>query len=417
MSIEILTCPWVGEAGKPGVLPAGEVATTPSYTLELTEPRELDFFRALFTELPKNLYPRETCPQDTKAERALLTGTHPLSTDFSIRAYVAVEGPGETTDRTEKPALTSLQRVGANLGLIKVGKPLARCILTYYPDDPKAYVGLFECVEDLTACAAVLAAAEAQAKADGKEALVGPMDASIWVGYRFKTSNFEEIFTGEPNNLPYYTEFWEQCGFTVSEKYYSNYLRGPRPEDPSEKWEKRLQRALDKGYTITTPTFQTFPAVLKEIYAMLIRLYAKFPGFKFVTEEQFVSLFSSLRYVLDYDCVLLGYKDGELAGFFVCVPNYGPLLNGDISVRDLPAILKIRRDCKEYVILYIGADRKHLGLGGAFAQKIREIGEAKGAGSIAALIHEGNSSGVFFRELKTHEATYVLLEKQLIEKE
>ena len=111
--------------------------------------------------------------------------------------------------------------------------------------------------------------------------------------------------------------------------------------------------------------------------------------------------------------MLLGYKDGALAGFFVCVPNYGWMVDGDIALRDLPAILKVRNDCKEYVILYIGVDRKHLGLGGAFAQTIREIGQNKGAGSIAALIHEGNSSGVFFRELTTHSARYVLLEKPL----
>ena len=88
-------------------------------------------------------------------------------------------------------------------------------------------------------------------------------------------------------------------------------------------------------------------------------------------------------------------------------------MDGDLSLRDLPAILRIRRNCKEYVILYIGVDRKHLGLGGAFAQTIRQIGQNKGAGSIAALIHEGNGSGVFFRELTTHTARYVLLEKAL----
>ena len=199
----------------------------------------------------------------------------------------------------------------------------------------------------------------------------------------------------------------------MSERYYSNYLRCPTADDPSEKWERRLQRALDRGYEIRPLTRAGFDGALREIYRMLIRLYSGFPAFKFISEEQFLALYGSLKYVIDYDCVLLGYKDDELAGFFVCLPNYGRLVDGDISLRDLPAILKIRRDCKEYVILYIGVDRRHLGLGGAFAQTIREIGQKKGAGSIAALIHEGNTSGVFFRELTTHTARYVLLEKPL----
>ncbi|MEE3374197.1 MAG: hypothetical protein VZR25_03490 [Acutalibacteraceae bacterium] len=347
---------------------------------------ERDVFLKGFLALPKALYPRERRTQDTKAERAILNGTHPLSGEFTVRAYLAVDD-------------------GAS--------PQGRCVLTYYPDDPAAYVGFFECVEDLDVCRALLSAAEAQARADGKEKLVGPLNASFWIGYRFKVENFDEHFTGEPDNLPYYADFWEACGFTVSERYYSNYLRSPTPEDPSEKWEKRLQRALDKGYEIRSLERGKFDEALRDIYRMLVRLYAKFPAFKLISEEQFTALFGSLKYVVDYECVLLGYKDGELAGFFVCVPNYGTLVDGDLSLRDLPAILRIRRNCKEYVILYIGVDRKHLGLGGAFAQTIRQIGQNKGAGSIAALIHEGNSSGVFFRELTTHTARYVLLEKAL----
>ena len=347
---------------------------------------ERDVFLKGFLALPKALYPRERRTQDTKAERAILNGTHPLSGEFTVRAYLAVDD-------------------GAS--------PQGRCVLTYYPDDPAAYVGFFECVEDLDVCRALLSAAEAQARADGKEKLVGPLNASFWIGYRFKVENFDEHFTGEPDNLPYYADFWEACGFTVSERYYSNYLRSPTPEDPSEKWEKRLQRALDKGYEIRSLERGKFDEALRDIYRMLVRLYAKFPAFKLISEEQFTALFGSLKFVVDYECVLLGYKDGELAGFFVCVPNYGTLVDGDLSLRNLPAILRIRRNCKEYVILYIGVDRKHLGLGGAFAQTIREIGQNKGAGSIAALIHEGNSSGVFFRELTTHTARYVLLEKAL----
>lgn len=347
---------------------------------------ERDVFLKGFLALPKTLYPRERRTQDTKAEKAILNGTHPLSGEFTVRAYLAVDD-------------------GAS--------PQGRCVLTYYPDDPAAYVGFFECVEDLDVCRALLSAAEAQARADGKEKLVGPLNASFWIGYRFKVENFDEHFTGEPDNLPYYADFWEACGFTVSERYYSNYLRSPTPEDPSEKWEKRLQRALDKGYEIRSLERGKFDEALRDIYRMLVCLYAKFPAFKLISEEQFTALFGSLKYVVDYECVLLGYKDGELAGFFVCVPNYGTLVDGDLSLRDLPAILRIRRNCKEYVILYIGVDRKHLGLGGAFAQTIRQIGQNKGAGSIAALIHEGNSSGVFFRELTTHTARYVLLEKAL----
>ena len=51
-------------------------------------------FDRMFLALPKDLYPRETCTQDTKAERAILDGTHPLSGEFTVRAYLAVDDTG-----------------------------------------------------------------------------------------------------------------------------------------------------------------------------------------------------------------------------------------------------------------------------------------------------------------------------------
>ena len=164
--------------------------------LDRTTASDRAAFDRMFLALPKALYPREKRTQDTKGERAILQGTHPLSSEFTVRAYLAVDDAGTS--------------------------PKGRCVLTYYDDDPAAYVGFFECVEDLDVCRALLTAAEEQARADGKEKLTGPLDASFWIGYRFKTENFDEHFTGEPDNLPYYPDFWEACGFTVAEQYYSN---------------------------------------------------------------------------------------------------------------------------------------------------------------------------------------------------
>lgn len=367
-------------------------AGNPDVSYEVLTLPDRDRLEPYFLKLPKLLYAPEHRTQDTKAERALLRGTHPLSPDITCIPFVLV------TPSAANPAKR---------------EPLARCMLTYYPDDPAAYLGFFECAPNQSACRTLLAAAEERARADGKTKLVGPMNASFWVGYRFKTCNFNEHFTAEPNNLDYYESYWEDYGFRVTERYFSDYHRAVTPSDPAGIWKKRLKRMLDRGYEIRTPTFSSFPDDLRDIYHMIVRLYASFPAFKPISEEQFVALYSSLRYVLDYESVLLGYKDGKLAGFFICVPNYGTLVTGDIRMRDLPKILRIRNGCKEYVVLYLGADPEHRGLGGAFAETSRATGERKQSSSIAALIHEGNSSSVFFRELTTHTARYVLMEKEL----
>ena len=162
------------------------------------------FLRAKFLAFPERLYPSERLTQDKKTERQILLGEHPLSVDFAVYPFLAL-------DENDEPA--------------------ARCLLTLYPGDENGYVGFFESEDAPDAAQLVLDAAAEKAKLFGRSRLVGPYNASFWLGYRFKTSNFFETFTGEPQNRPFYPRLWEQCGFTVTDHYFSNHMRVPTDAD------------------------------------------------------------------------------------------------------------------------------------------------------------------------------------------
>lgn len=340
--------------------------------------------KRLFLSLPKKLYQRKECTQDIEAEKSLLNGTHPLSKQVEIYPYIYVNH----------------------------NKVVCRCVMTYYKEDDNAYIGFFESLDDFACASAMIKTVSKKAKADGKAALVGPYDVSFWIRYRFKCDHFDSVYTCEPYNKCYYPQMWERMGFQVTDRYYSNQIRVPRKSDQSEKYKLRLQRFLQNGYIIKSPAESNFLQCLEEIYELLTKLYRSFPGYKEITKKQFMELYTPLKKILDYSMVKLVYKDEKLVAFFVSIPNYGNAIY-HLDFWNLLKILRIKRKPKEYVLLYMGVDEKHLGIGSALSQLIKEELQEKQATSIGALIHEGKVSGNYYRALYTDQYQYVLYRKDL----
>lgn len=340
--------------------------------------------KQLFLSLPKKLYKRRELTQDPEVEKSILDRTHPLSAEAELYPYIYVQD----------------------------NEVVCRCILTYYKGDTNAYVGFFESAKAFECAAAMLETVEEKAKADGKQALIGPYDVSFWIGYRFKCDHFDTMYTCEPYNKSYYPDMWEKLGFRVTDIYYSNQVRIPRKEDQNEKCKRRLEKFLREGYVIQSPEKKDFRKCLEEIYVLLIRLYRTFPGFKEITREQFAELYSPLEQVLDFSMVKLVYKDQKLAAFFISIPNYRNAVY-QLDFRNILRILRVKRKPKEYVLLYMGVDDKHLGLGSALAQIIKEELQVKKSSAIGALIHKGKVSDTYYKSLYTDRYQYALYKKQL----
>ena len=331
------------------------------------------FLRRAFLAFPKGLYPPERQTQDAKTEKQILLGTHPLSVDFAAYPFLAL-------DENNQPA--------------------ARCLLTLCPGDENGYVGFFESEDAPDAAALVLNAAADKARLFGRSRLVGPYNASNWLGYRFKTSNFRESFTGEPNNKAFYPRLWEQCGFVVTDHYFSNHMRVQ-----ADTGLRQLKAFREAGYDFRTITFRTFDTCLEEICALMHALYGARPGFQYITEEQFVALFSPLRYVLDHEMVKLVYKDDKLAAFVICVPNCGARAAGLRSIRRAPT---------EYAISCVGVSPEHAGLADALSELLEHDLRCRNCTSVTPLMRDGSASGAFFQMPKTSRTDYVLMARELI---
>lgn len=343
--------------------------------------------KRLFLKLPSKLYNKKMNPQDIKLEKQILDKKHILSTYFDILPFIIVD---------EKNRIIS------------------RCILTYYPNDDNAYVGFFESFYDIEASSLLLKAVTEKAKKDGKNKLIGPLDASFWIKYRFKTNNFETIYTAEPYCKEYYTSFWEKFGFSISDTYFSNKFYIPKKDDDSMRCRKRLEMIKEKNYYIKKLTNKNFNESLEDIYNLIMKCYSKFPLYKKIEKQHFIEMFKNLKYVLEFDMVKLVYKNEELAGFFIAIPNYYNLTNKKISLLSLVKILKIKNNPKEYVLLYMGIGKTHQGLGSAMAEMMKQELVERKCKAIGALMHEGKVTNNYYKEKTSDRYKYVLLEKKIL---
>ena len=106
-----------------------------------------------FLALPGKLYQKNELTQDYDTEYKLLHEKHILSKYFNITPFVVIDKNSQM--------------------------PVARCLLTYYPEDDVAYFGFFECIGQQEIAEQLLDTVSKKAKKDGKTKLSGPVDASF----------------------------------------------------------------------------------------------------------------------------------------------------------------------------------------------------------------------------------------------
>lgn len=338
-----------------------------------------------FVDLPTRIYARQELMQRVKEERAILEGRHVLSHYFTVTPILIYED----------------------------GRAVSRGVVTIYPDDDTAYLGYFESENNSAAAGLLFHMVIGMVRERGMKGIVGPVDCSFWIKYRLKTNRFGNPYTGEPYNKDYYLRLWEENGFQVWEQYVSNHYAAVRGDENCEKYVDRLAKMQEAGYEIRSPKASEFRKAMREVYGLMIELYRSFPAYKRISEREFRREFGYLRSILNYSMVKMAYHEGKAVGFFVSVPNFGNAVYGKIYPWKLPQIISRKKKPESYVMLYMGVDAQHRGLGKALAEAIRVELKRQQVPSVGALIRIGNSSRSYVGQLIDYEYEYVLLERRL----
>lgn len=338
-----------------------------------------------FLKLPKMLYSSSDNMESPDSVRQLLKGEHPLSGYFGLDAYM----------------------------IYKDGKPAGRFAITTYPDDDTAYLGFFECINDKDVAKYLFEKAESIAREKKCSSITGPVDASFWLKYRLKINNFDRApYTGEPYNKDYYYDLFLANGYTVKEHYTSNLYRAIGEDYVNEKFETRYRQFLEQGYRIESPKPEDYEKILEDVYRLITELYSDFPVFKDLSWEAFHSMFMSYKSIMNMSMTKIAYYNDTVVGFYISLPDYGNKVY-HLNPLNILRVMRTKKNPKRYVMLYMGVDAQHRGLGKAIVYSIMKELEQNRLPSIGALARDGKVTQTYAAEDIRSVYEYVLLEHPL----
>lgn len=337
-----------------------------------------------FIKLPQTLYKKNNT-EDSKEVRSILEGKHPLCKYFKIFKFLIYD---ENT-------------------------VVGRFAITTYPDDYTAYFGFFECIDNKEVSKFIFDVAKKFAKENYFKRIVGPVDASFWFKYRLKINMFDKMpYTGEPYNKEYYYKMFLDDNFRVIEHYTSNVYKVIEDNYKNEKYISRYNKYIKDGVIIKNLNMNEYDKTINDLYFVLTDLYKDFPMYKAISQEDFVNIFKSYKMILNPSMVKFAYHKDKLVGFFISIPNYNNIVY-NLNISKLFKILKLRKNPKEYIMLYVGVVSEYPGLGTGLSYCI--INELKNnkLPSIGALTKDRKVTQNYASDLLVERYEYVLMELKI----
>lgn len=335
-----------------------------------------------FIKLYKKIYSKNENMQDEKEIKQILNNNHILNKYFKLDKFLIYQNK----------------------------KVVARFVITTYEGDNNVYIGLFECVNDNNVAKFVFEKVYEFVKQKGYNSIVGPVDMSFWFKYRLKINLFnKKPYTCEPYNKEYYLQMFLDNGYKVCEHYISNIFPVIEDNNAIKKFEERFEIFTKNGYKIISPKVDEFDNLLEDIYYLITNLYSDFPIYKNIELNDFKSIFINYKKIINMDMVKIAYYEDKVVGFFISVPNYNNKVYHLNNIFNILEILKIKKKPSEYVMLYMGVDSNHTGLGKALAGAIQSELIKNKLPSIGALQRDGKITQEYGKEIVEENFEYVLL--------
>jgi hypothetical protein len=310
--------------------------------------------------------------------------------------------------------------------MYREGQAIARCAAARNPKMDRngervGALGFFESEDDPDAACAIISHALDWLRDQGVTRVYGPMNFSIWTGYRFRagTSDFEP-YLGDLYNKLYYADLFQSAGFHPAGLWRSAEIDVRANADAirrkQEKLSRRLSSAQEAGYEITAYR-GTSKKILGELQDLVMESYSEFLGFYPISEEEFRVIFSPLEHIIRPEQLLLARRGGELCGFLVQHWDWAHLLRGHRRGPGLLTALRLRYGPvpKRWIMPITGIRRSAMtdrsGLGSALVHEgLRQALNQGASHIIYSLMSEHNRSNSFWAGIPARCTTYRLFQ-------
>lgn len=177
-----------------------------------------------------------------------------------------------------------------------------------------AAIGGFAC-ETAEQGAKAIRFAIAKLKAEGFEAVLGPMDGDTWGKHRLVVeSDGRPPFLMEPHNPAHYVGAFEASGL----KIVSRYLSADRPADVAVS-----STPAPAGLKIRQFDVTRAEAELTRIHALSLEAFASNHFYAPISVEKFIESYRPVLKAIDPDLVFLAEDEaGSLKAFLFALPNF-----------------------------------------------------------------------------------------------
>lgn len=279
---------------------------------------------------------------------------------------------------------------------------------------PAAFFGYWETDGALDVDRALFARVIEWARRHGATRLYGPIQFNTANGYRVLLDAERDAlpFPGEPYNPPWYGPELEALGFALERRYFTQHLDRARARATLERHRPLLTRLERRGYRFAALDELEWLTRLPELHTLADRIFAGNFGYTPTAYPEFAAAFgkSLLRRRWPDLSVVAHAPSGELAGFCLVFPHYGPLVvQAAGTARVAASALDYERDARRLdgrwaraaVLKTIAVSPSHRarGVAEAITAWLLERAEACADELWGALIREDNAS----RRLATNE--------------
>lgn len=195
---------------------------------------------------------------------------------------------------------------------------------------PVAWFGFWETADLLAPNKKLFEQLEQWAREQGASALYGPIDFNTFGRNRLRLNDFDQsCFPGEPYNPHYYPRLLTELGFGIERRYQSRFhLQAPVLTDELQPRLQASRAALQDQFRITPLTPDYWLDHLDDLYPLVDTIFRDNFAYTPISRAQFGASCGEAfaRTFCPRTSVLATTPDGDVAGFFLCFPDYSPLL-------------------------------------------------------------------------------------------
>lgn len=201
------------------------------------------------------------------------------------------------------------------------GRVVARYLFSMHPTSQRLSLGFFECLENESTVKDLLFADIQSFRARFPQLIEvqGPIQGSLFAGFRFREKTSQPRFLGESLHLDYYPELWKKWGFEVEEFWDSYALDIKTGKAFFRQTEENLKHLWqDPKIQCRSLHLNEWKSEVHDIFQITTEAYKLAGTNNEIDESIFLALSEKIRPLLSPKTVKILEYDHKTVGFTIC---------------------------------------------------------------------------------------------------